>query len=109
MPSALPKVKKYTWYLSTYLIKYAAKRQPQGLCGKIVLRVGIFSFSKVSPEILTDVFNYVILLMYKYLQYINSINAPELIQCTYFIGMPYKLSKIQFLTHSYHWVHFTLY
>ena len=40
------------------VFKYAAKRQPQGLCGKIVLRVGISSFSKVSPEILTDVFKY---------------------------------------------------
>ena len=39
-----------------YLSKYAAKRQPQGLFGKIVIRVGISSFSKVSPEILTDVF-----------------------------------------------------
>ena len=31
------------------VLKYAAKRQPQGLRGKIVLRGGISSFTKVSP------------------------------------------------------------
>ena len=45
------------------VFKYAAKRQPQGLCGKIVLRVEISSFSRVSHEILTDALKFVLTFM----------------------------------------------
>ena len=58
MPSALPKMKKYTWYLSMQL-----NVNRKDYVEKIVLRVEISSFSRVSPEIITDAFKFVLTFM----------------------------------------------